>query len=198
MNPRPIIAVDVDDVLAYHAEAFLEWSNNKYGTNLTIEDYTDHWSELWSITHEQSEERAIIFHKERQHRHFKPNEDALDVLLHLKKMYDLVIVTARRQEVVKDSKEWLKKYYPNIFTDVRFVPIWEEDRKATKAAICNELGASFLIDDMPRHCNLAAEEGITALLFGNFRWNRHEKLSDGVIKVKNWAEIKQFFDEKSG
>ena len=196
MKVRQIIAVDVDDVLAHHVEAFLEWSNNKYGTSFTIEDYTDHWTDLWSLSHEETEKRALLFHMERQHRHFKPRKDALEVLEYLNKDYDLVIITARRREVIDDSKEWLDEHFPDIFTDVRFVPIWEDDRKATKAAICREIGATYLIDDMVRHCNLAAEGNVQALLFGDYKWNRNEILSDGVIKVNDWQGIKRFFDDE--
>lgn len=195
MKKRQIIAVDVDDVLAHHAEVLIEWGNKRYGTSYTIEDYTDHWSEIWSLTHDETEEMAALFHQGGYHREFQPRKDALEVLAELKKSYDLVIVTARRKSILDASRDWLDEHYPNIFNDVRFVPIWEEDRTATKAAICSEVGASYLIDDMPKHCNIAAENGIECLLFGNYIWNRNEKIHPNIQRVKDWQEVRHFFDD---
>ncbi len=196
MSTRPIIAVDMDDVLAHHVEAFIGWSNTKYGTTFTLEDYNDHWSQLWSIDHEESEKRAVLFHQERQHRLFQPRKDALEVLHYLKKHYDLVIITARRRETINDSHEWLETHFPDIFKDVRFVPIWEDDRNATKLAICKEIGATYLIDDMVRHINLAAEGGVTALWFGDYKWNQNEKAVSGVVKAKDWQAVRDFFENE--
>ena len=196
MSARQIIAVDVDDVLAHHAEDLLRWGNKKYGTNFTIDEYTDHWAEIWSLTRDEIEEMALLFHQSGSHRKFKPHKDALEVLTVLKKSYDLVVVTARRREIIKDSQEWLDEHYPDIFKDVRFVPIWEGDRTATKAAICLEIGAAYLIDDLPKHCNLAAEAGVKCLLFGDYTWSRYEKLHQNVHKVADWQEVKEFFDAK--
>ncbi|OGL22689.1 hypothetical protein A2707_05275 [Candidatus Saccharibacteria bacterium RIFCSPHIGHO2_01_FULL_45_15] len=193
---RQTIAVDVDDVLADHVEAFVAWSNDKYGTDFTVDSYVDYWPELWSISHDQAEERAILFHKERHHRHFVNKSSALPVLKQLQKEYDLVVVTARRESIINDSKEWLSKYYPDIFQDVRFVPIWEKDNTVTKAAICQEVGASYLIDDMLRHCISAAEVGIECLLFGDYNWNKHDALPRGITRVSDWQVIQEYFDAK--
>jgi uncharacterized HAD superfamily protein len=38
---RQSIAIDIDDVVVAHVDAFIEFSNKNYGTNYTIEDYVD-------------------------------------------------------------------------------------------------------------------------------------------------------------
>jgi Holliday junction DNA helicase RuvA len=38
MSPKPIIAIDIDDVLAENARGFVEWSNKRFGTSLTTDD----------------------------------------------------------------------------------------------------------------------------------------------------------------
>lgn len=193
---KPIIAVDIDDTLADHAEAFILWSNEKYGTGLTIDDYQDHWSKIWKIEQDETERRAVEFHDSKAHRSFAIKKDSKEVLERLSQSYDLVIVTARRQSVVQDSLEWIREYYGDIFKDVRFVPIWDKDNTLTKAAICKELGASFLIDDLLRHCEIASDEGIQALLFGDYKWNSSIELPENIVRVKNWSEIEKYFNER--
>lgn len=197
MSNLSTIAIDVDDTLADHAEAFVAWSNEKYGTLLTVEDYHDHWSLLWSVDHDETARRAEIFHQTGAHRRFVVKADSVEVLRRLSKRYRLVVVTARRQLVVQDSLEWIQEYYEGIFSDVRFVPIWEADNTVTKADICRELGAQYLIDDLMRHCSLAAEAGITALLFGDYAWNRHEQLPPDITRVRDWKAVEEFFDGRN-
>ena len=97
---------------------------------------------------------------------------------------------------VEPTYEWVKKYFPGVFEGVHFVPIWETNNKVTKAEICQQIGADYLIDDLPRHCNLAAEVGIKALLFGDYSWNRNEEITEGVTRVKDWPAVVEYFDEK--
>ena len=190
---RATIAIDCDDVLADHAEDVVAWTNQRFGTNLTISDYTDHWSKLWQVDQTKTEELAKEYHAEGRHGVFTHKPDSLEILRELKKEYNLVIVTARRKEIVKTSLEWIEEKYPGIFNDVRFVPIWEPNNLVTKADICREIGATFLIDDLPRHCNIAAESGITSLVFGDYTWNRNETIVQGVHRVKDWQAVKDFF-----
>lgn len=196
MSPRKVIAVDIDDTLADHVEAFISWSNQEYGTAFTVDSYSDHWSELWNTEHAETERRAIAFHEAGEHGRFMIKPGSKEVLVYLKERYDLVVVTARRQMVVEESRGWIQAHYSGIFSDVRFVPIWESNNTVTKAEICRELGASYLIDDLMRHCRLAAQAGIESLLFGDYSWNRHEELPDGVYRVQNWQHVKEFFDAK--
>jgi hypothetical protein len=112
----------------------------------------------------------------------------------LKKKYDLVIVTARDKRGVAITHQALDEYYPNLFKDVHFVPLWGGGKKATKAQICDEIGASYLIDDSFEHCSLAAEAGIEALLFGHYGWNHYQRLTSGMRRVKDWRAVSEYFN----
>jgi 5'(3')-deoxyribonucleotidase len=190
---KPVVAVDIDDTLADHAEAFVAWSNAKYGTALTAADYQDRWALMWRIDEAQAEERSTAFHGSGVHRSMVAKTDSQGVLGRLKDRYEFVIVTARRRSVVADSLEWLTEFHPGTFADVRFVPIWEPGNTLTKAVICREIGAEYLIDDMPRHCEAAAAEGIHALLFGDYSWNRSAPTAAGVQRVRDWLEVEEYF-----
>jgi 5'(3')-deoxyribonucleotidase len=190
---RKSIAIDLDDVLAAHVEAFIAFSNAHYDTNLTVDDYSDYWASLWHVDDEEIERRAVEFHVPESVAGYAVKEEAIVALQKLHKNYDLYIVTARAKALLAITQKWIDKYFPGIFAGVHFVPIWEPNNKITKADICNQIGATYLIDDLPRHCNVAAESGLTAILFGDYAWNRHEPLDEGVIRCKTWDEIVDYF-----
>ena len=56
------IAIDIDDVLAENAIGFVAFSNERWGTRLSVDDYSEHWSEMWRVDSEEAERRARIFH----------------------------------------------------------------------------------------------------------------------------------------
>jgi uncharacterized HAD superfamily protein len=193
------IAVDIDDVLAANATGFAEYSNRKWGTNLTPDDYTEHWAELWKVDFEEVERRRQQIVRDRlftKHRFFS---EAKPVLEALSQDFNLIIISSRGKSIQADTIEWLKKEYGDIFSGIHFAGIWDQDLhvlerlKLTKAEICRQLGADYLIDDQPKHCLAAAEAGITALLFGDYAWARDVPEQTNLIKVKTWPEVLAYF-----
>ena len=191
------IAIDADDVLAAHADAFIRFSNANYGTNFTVEDYHDDWPKLWNISHEEMEERAKRFHITESVAKYELIKEADNALVKLGDKYRLFLVTARPKHNTEPTHEWINRNFPGLFEAIHFAPIWELNNTVTKADICRQIGAEYLIDDLPRHCNLAAQSGIKALLFGDYSWNRYEEVEDGVTRVKNWQQVLEYFDDKS-
>lgn len=194
---RPTTAVDIDDVIVDHYEEVVKFHNERYGTAHTLEDYTtDHWSQVWGTNHEETERRAKEFASRGVHdRKIKPG--AIEAIKKLGLSRDLVIVTVRRKVNVQPTREWLDKHFANVFREIHFLPIWEENTKQTKADICRELGADHLIDDNLRHCSVAAERGIKALLFGDYPWNQASKLPTGVSRMQDWKAVLEYFDAAS-
>lgn len=194
---KATIGVDVDDVLADHAAAFIAFSNEYYGTNLTRETYTEKWLEFWPVDWDEIMRRAGEFHTPETTAAYAVLSGAQEALQALSKSYNLVVVTARTKTIVQTTHDWLGKHFEGVFSDVHFVPIWEENNTVTKADICKEIGADYLIDDVVRHCNIAAKGGITPLLFGNYVWNRSETVEPNVVRVADWNAVLEYFDERS-
>lgn len=188
------IAFDVDDVLASHVESFVVFSNETYGTNLTMEDYSDDWPKLWGVAGDEVNKRALEFQTIQRIAAFTVKDDAQMALEQLKTKYDLYVITARRQHLVDTSIDWINRHFPNVFKEIHFVPMWEPNNKITKSDICKKIGADYLVDDLPRHCNIAADAGIKAILFGNYAWNRNEKIVDNVTRCKDWNKLLQYFE----
>jgi 5'(3')-deoxyribonucleotidase len=193
---KQIIAIDIDDVLADHVAAFVVFSNSQYGTNLGKHNYDDRWSTLWDVDRNEIERRALEFHTAESIMEYELIEEAQSALSALSKHYELSIVSARPRHVIDASQMWLEKHFGPIFKEVHFLPYWEEANKLSKADICNQIGAEFLIDDIVKHCNLAAECGIQSLLFGDYSWNQSGTIHDDVSRVKNWQEVLEYFDVK--
>lgn len=199
---KPIIAVDIDDVLAVHAEAMVAYSNRTFGTSLTIDDYSEHWSQMWQIDREETEKRSHDYHMTDDMTHYKHHEDAVEVLTDLSQTYRLIIVTSRRKQVTEITKAWIAKHFHGIFEEIYFAGIWDKitdaSFTATKADMCKKLGVSYLIDDQSKHCNAAVEAGIQAIMFGNYPWNRQDAVHPYVVKCATWADVKAYFDGKHG
>ncbi len=200
---KKLIAVDLDDVLASSAQNFVEYSNKRWGTRLSVEDYDEHWGEMWGIDHKQTKQRADHIYSSKIQVDIKHFDDALLVLQKLANKYKLVITTSRHRLVQKITTEWLDTYFKGIFDDVHFAGIWDQGHDAdvavnlTKAELCSKIGASYLIDDHPKHCFAAAEVGVDALLFGDYRWNRSVTLPERVTRVRDWQEVARYFHAKS-
>lgn len=194
---KPIIAVDIDDTIAANAVGFVEYSNKKYGTHLTIDDYQDHWGEAWKTEHEETERRALEYHASGHIATYKTIDEAYEVLKKLKERFTLVVLTTRRNSINELTREWIGKYYPNIFDKFVFSGFFDnptsESIKMTKGELTKQIGAEYLIDDQLKHVEAAAALGIEGLLFGEYSWNKSKKLPSNVTRVKNWEEVGKYF-----
>lgn len=195
---RKTIAVDVDDVLASSVGAWLDFSNRTWGTNLTIEEYNEDWATMWQLDQAATRARRDTIIKSGLHAQIEPHANAAEVLQWLAQRYDLVITSSRVGDVHETTRQWLEQYFPGIFKDIHLTGFYDgthkEPAKMTKAEICRQVGADFLIDDHPKHCLAVAEAGITSLLFGEYPWSRHvTKLPKKVVRVKNWLEVMEYF-----
>lgn len=197
---RKTIAVDIDDVLSASAEGFAAYSNKQWGTNLTADDYSEEWAVVWGVPLEEAVKRAVVFHESGAVGDYRHHAQALPVLQKLRKKYDLVVVTSRRSVLKPETDVWLQHYFPDMFKAVHYAGMWDGEHdplhalKQSKAAICQSLGAQYLIDDQPKHCVGVAACGIDALLFGDYQWNRTEALPKGVTRVADWAAVEEYFD----
>lgn len=202
MPAKKVIALDLDDVLAGNVETFVKFSNERWQTNLTVEDFDEDFRTLWGVDHTEVERRMVEFADSGIVADYPHFEDAVPVVHKLSQSYDLVIVTSRRSALMQHTAVWLEQYFGHVFKDVRHAGFYdnlhdEGSWRKTKADICREIGADYLVDDQLKHCIAAAEAGIESLLFGNYSWNKAESLPKGIRRVSDWAEVEAYFDAKS-
>lgn len=197
---RPIIAIDIDDVLADYAKGFVDFSNARWGGNLTIDDYDEHWGNVWGLNKDEVRRRADLIHLERMVRNLDHKPEARPVLEKLAQRFELMVVTSRRIQNKDDTLDWLQKYYPMISTELVtftsfFDKIDDQSIKKTKGSLIASLGASYMIDDLPKHCFSAVDHGVKALLFGSYSWNRIDTLPESITRVADWGDVERYFED---
>ena len=196
---RTKIAVDVDDVLADFATGFVAFSNQMWGTSLTPDDYIEHWAEMWGVSTAEALQRREVYFGSGAYCELPHDEQALGVLSRLSQDFDLCILTSRMTSLRDGTYEWIHKHYPGIFRDetIHFAGIWEKvdhtTAHKTKGDMVATLGADYLIDDQLKHCHAVAESGKTALLFGDYKWNRTAELAPNINRVADWRAVEEFF-----
>ncbi len=189
------IAVDIDDVLAENAIGFVTFSNERWGTRLSVDDYNEHWSEMWRIDSEEAERRAHIFHDSGVIRGYAHIGGAEEVLRNMSQVHHLMITTSRRLQVQSDTLLWIEEHFPGIFASsaVYFSGLWdtvhEGSHKLTKTELVTQINADVLIDDQLKHCLAVSETGRNAILFGDYTWNRADSLPDKVVRCHSWSEV---------
>ena len=193
-----VIAVDIDDVIVAEAEFIVEYSNKYWGHALSIDDYKEHWSDMWQVDHAETERRADILHSPGMVTNYLMIENAHQALEELAKNFRLVILTSRRKVVKEETLNWLSNNFAGLFDEVHFTGFWDSINQGshllTKADLTKAIGAQYLIDDQPKHCFAAAEAGVKAVLFGNGAESRNLKLPEGVTRCKNWQEVLEYFN----
>lgn len=198
----PTVAFDIDDVLSTNVKDFVAFSNSKWGTNLTDDDYDEDWARLWGVSKEEALRRSRLYHESGYIGTYGHHAEALPVLKKLKKHFKLVIVTSRRKVLMRETAEWLDNYFEGIFEEIHYAGIWDDEAEgavhATKADICEQVGADYLVDDQPKHCIGANQAGIKAVLFGDYGWNRGIEVPASIKRVATWQELERYFDEISG
>lgn len=197
---RQTIAIDIDDVLAESAKGFVGFSNQRWGTSLEVDDYQEHWAEMWKVDNEEVEKRALEYHNSGVLSTFSHREAALSVLEALKENFNLIIITSRRLQMKNDTLAWVHMHYPGIFSndDINFAGIWdivdEHSHTKTKAELAMTLRADYIIDDQLKHCIAAGDYGIKAILFGNYRWNQTQTaLTPHITRVTDWEGVLDYF-----
>lgn len=195
---KKIIAVDVDDVLAKEAEFVIAYSNRVWGHTLSLDDYSEDWTQLWQVDRVETERRVQELHKPGIVSSYELLEDGHEVLKTLTKKYKLIIITSRRSRVKSETLKWLQENFGDVFDEVHFSGIYEGSREGahllTKTDLCVELGVNYLIDDQPKHCFGAAGAGIDALLYGDYAVSRDLELPARVTRCKDWQAVKEYFD----
>jgi len=185
---KPIVAVDIDEVLAYFIPTLAVFHNDVYGPKdyLTSESFISY--EFHNVWGGSKEECSIKMEQFFQSKYFyndiKPIDNAYDILLQLKDIFELHIVTARQHKVSDTTINWINQYYPNIFTNIHFGNHYSTTGiSKSKAQLCKEINAIMLIDDSPAYAINCAENDIPVILFGDYSWNR-DYLKD---KIDQWS-----------
>jgi 5'(3')-deoxyribonucleotidase len=197
------IAIDIDDVLADSTEALRLVVNEKYGADLKPEHYLEpgEYHKYYDGVWERNGIADIVSKDELNSQmvadqsHVRPHADVLSVLKELAGKYELVVITARNPTWEKATHVWLQLHFPDVFKKVIFVGQHEDATLQTKGDLCTEVGAHWLIDDNVTHCQSALDNGVEAILFGEYGW--HQGIPDRITPCKDWQAVLEYFNART-
>ena len=197
---KPIIALDVDDVLSSTAQTIIDYGNKKWGHSHTIHDFDEKLADMWRVDPEEGNRRWTEFMNSGHLETLIPIPEARLVLENLRSSYTFIAVTSRRESLIGITELWLDRNYPGIISEVHSAGIYGRNlpdaHLLTKADKLVSLGADFLIDDQPKHCIGATEAGIQSILFGGYPWQTSVTVPNRVAKCGNWRAVANYFEAK--
>lgn len=189
------IAVDIDMVLADSNTPFLKWYNRTFKTNVKRDDIKDYdMSSALGCSLEEAITRTNHFLKMNQHL-IVPIEGSVESVSRLRKEHELVTLTSRPLFLVDETKEWVEKYFPGVFSMKLFC-----DGHTGKTVYVNKLGAcrefsiELFIEDSLKYVNEVASAGIPSLLFDlnkSYGWNKGKE-EPLVTRVHSWKEVEEY------
>jgi 5'(3')-deoxyribonucleotidase len=201
---KPIIAVDIDDVLASSTDALRVAVNNRLGVTLPPEAYmieSDYWGYYDAVWEANGLSGRISLDEldaqmRKDQSHIAPMPGAFAALSQMQNDYDFIVVTARSSKWAAATHAWLQANFPDIFHEVIFAEGLEGIREKSKGDLCLEAGAHWLIDDNIEHALSALELGVLVVVFGEYGWH-YKGIPDGVVACKNWLDIGGYFSARN-
>ena len=196
---KPVVAVDLDEVLGHFIPALCDFHNETYETDLTLADFHSYsFHEVWGGTSEESVKRVHAFFETHHFEHMSPVDGAFQTLKHFEPEVNFIIVTSRQHVIFHDTLVWLQKHFPSIFCDVRFGNHWGlSGKKISKPDMCKDIGAKMIIDDNIKYALQCSElDGFKCVLFDwkdSYKWSAYndEDLPSNVHRVSSWEHVHQ-------
>lgn len=196
---KPIIAVDIDDVIIETARLLTDRYNEQYGTGVALKDFYGDDLKLWKAPdHDTLIHRFNSYFETDEYQNSSPAQETIDALRRLNERFELHIVTGRPDHYEAATLRYLERHAPDLFKTVIFSNMFKLSNSKNptrgKGEICVEIGASYLIDDHIKHIESAAAAGVTGLLFGDFPWSHGKELPPDAVRVADWAAVLEYFD----
>jgi hypothetical protein len=178
-NSKIVVAVDVDEVLAYFIPALARWHNRVHGSpSLSPASFFSYtFCEVWGGSNDEATAKVHAFFEAPEFlEQMEAVEGAFEVLRSRATRFEYVVVTSRQHCIRDATLSWLEKYFPGIFSDFRFGNHYGLDgAKRSKLDICRDIGAACLIDDSLKYARQCSAELESVVLFGDYAWNTERK-----------------------
>lgn len=181
----------MDEVLTEFVKNFIVFHNQNYGTNLNFEDIKKYFfCDILGISFEEDIKRQYKFFETDLFKRIQPVNGAINGVNKLNNNFEMIIITARPNEIKDKTVKWIEGYFPDIFSQIIFTNkhSLNNDLKREKHDICLETGVNLIIEDSLATAEKCASKGINVLLLDK-PWNQAENLPEGIKRVYSWNEI---------
>lgn len=188
--PKPVLAIDIDEVLFPFILELATYHNVKHGTSLSVGDFQSYDLEkVWGGTVEEAVAKVNAFFAV-DHLHIEPIVGAIDSIRLLADHFRLIVITSRHDSLSQATHSWVDRHFAGVFETLILAGNHHAGGNVkTKVSLCHELGAIALIDDSLHHVLECSDAGQRAILFGDYPWNQADELPEGVVRASNWEQV---------
>lgn len=205
---KPVVAVDIDEVLAAFVPALLDFHNSEYESELTLSDFHSYrFCEVWGGTNDEAMDKIYHFFDTHYFTNIQPIAGALGVLTRHQRHFRFACVTSRQHKITHKTNAWIASHFPGLFEEIVFGNHWTREapdpdhmtpNKRAKHEMCRSIGAIALIDDSIKYAAQCSEElgpsGFRVALFGDYPWNKGETPS-AAVRAASWGEVDAFLEQ---
>lgn len=190
-----VIAIDCDDVLVTTSPHLVNYYNKTYGTALELRHmYNGAELKAWGTDSQEVAVRRIQdFSLTDEHAAITPEPTAVEAIKGLAKHHELHLVTGRADFLEPVTRRMLDEYFPGCFQTIEHTnylnPSTDKASQRTKGEVCKAIGADILIDDHIKHGNTALGLVKEVIVFGDYPWNQHEALPEGMVRCADWTAV---------
>lgn len=188
---KKIIAVDIDDVLANTSERLDSYYNQRFGTNIKLQDHqTYSLNNIWNCTAQEAIKIANDFFKSDYGTSIIPFPGSQYAIDELSKKYDLIVITSRMLDFEKLTIDWVNQYFSNRFKEIVITNKMAINKMPSreKYEICLEKNIDMMIEDNLHYAMQNANHKITTYLMDR-PWNQNGQLPSLIKRVYSWNEI---------
>jgi phosphoglycolate phosphatase-like HAD superfamily hydrolase len=186
-----VILFDMDDVLVDTVCSINKFHNDVYGTNFHYDDYKFFYlSKVWCCSGEEVMKKFDEYYNSIYFKNLVACNEAIRIVDQLhEKNIEMYVVTSRPKNIEVQTRDFLKKYYKNVFREIYFTDHCAnlKEYKRKKSDVCLELGADIMIDDCPDYIRDCAKV-VRRVLVPVKPWNI-EKFPSNVYHFKDWKKI---------
>lgn len=198
---KPVIAIDIDDVLIDTVTALFGYYNQTYGTRLAKTHYYSKDPVVHGVQDfAEAVKRFENYLSSKAFERLAPIQQAVISVKRLSRFYDFVAITSRPAFMQAMTEAWLNKYFRNI-QGVRFthfilaVDKPSVGKRLTKVDVCKEINARYMIEDHLHHAIPVAAAGVRVFLIDQ-PWNQTNELPDNIERVMDWQSIEKLLGDK--
>jgi 5'(3')-deoxyribonucleotidase len=200
-SKRLVIAIDCDDVLIPTSLVTVDYYNQKYGTNLQPADfYGSVTKDTWGTDDDDVAVGRVNEYTQSEFAQLASYPEAVLAVKTLALKHELHLVSGRSGSLESVTKKMVAEYFPGCFKSIEhtnyMVLSTSIHKRRTKGEVCLQLGADLLIDDHIAHGENVIKDGVKrVILFGDYPWNQHEVLLNGIIHCVDWDSTVREIDK---
>jgi 5'(3')-deoxyribonucleotidase len=200
---RPVLALDLDEVLGGFVPALCKWHNRVYGSRFAPRDFFSYtFADVWGGSPSEGQAKVFAFFQSPEFLALEPLAGAQEAVARLSRRFDVHVVTSRQLEIEAETLAWLSRHFEGVISqrNVHFGNHWSRlspdpdaqcASKKSKADMCAAISAVALVDDSPRYCReVSGALGIATLLFGDYAWNADDSpLHARIVRCRDWRAV---------